>query len=103
MQLDRDKFAELIGKTFVLKGAEDQSVDVELVDVGEVQERPHQRSFSILFLTPQGSIVGQGLYELEHEGLETMQLFLVPVGIADGRIQLEAVFNFLPEKTETNV
>ena len=100
MEFDRDKFAEFVGSSFVLKAAEDRSLDVELVEVTEMRERPHQRSFSIVFQTPEASYVEQGIYGLEREGIEPLQIFLVPIGMKDGRMLLEAVFNFLPEKSE---
>jgi hypothetical protein len=97
MQFDRDKFAEVIGSRFVIKGPEGQTLDLELSEVSEIRERPHQQSFSVVFLGPESLAVDQGLYEVEHESLGTMHLFLVPIGIKDGRIILEAVFNTLRE------
>jgi hypothetical protein len=89
--IDREKFAAEVGTAFVLKAAEDYSVDVTLLTVSELKERPSNRSFSIVFKVPDGYTVEQGLYDLEHTRLGSMQLFLVPVG--DNR--LEAVFNLL--------
>jgi hypothetical protein len=101
MQFDRDRFAEVLGTSFVLKAADGKTVMIELVEVSEVKERPHQLSFAIVFLTPESSIVDQGLYDLDHETLGPMQLFLVPIGITDGRMMLESVFNFLREDQGT--
>jgi hypothetical protein len=98
MQFDRDKFARAVGSTFILKDTEGQSVGIELAEVSEARERPHQLSFSITFLAPESMAVEQGLYDVEHEGLGTMQLFLVPVGMKEGRMELESVFNFLKEE-----
>lgn len=97
MQFDRDKFAEVLGTSFVLKAADGKAMTIELVEVSEAKERPHQLSFAIVFLTPEASIVEQGLYDLEHETLGAMQLFLVPIGMSDGRMRLESVFNMLRE------
>ena len=96
MNFDRDRFAEELGSSFALKIADSESVDLELVEVSELKERPHQVSFAILFLTPNSSLVDQGLYELNHERLGEMQIFLVPIGMDGERMKLEAVFNFLP-------
>ena len=97
MQFDRDTFAKELGSAFVVKTAEGSSVKVELIEVSDVKERPHQVSFSMLFRVPENYAVDQGLYDIEHENLGAMQLFLVPiVPPADGKV-LEAVINQLRE------
>ena len=97
MQFDRDKFAQELGSAFALKAPEGHSVSVELIEVSDVKERPHQLSFSMLFRVPENYTVDQGLYDIEHENLGAMQLFLVPIiPTADGNV-LEAVINQLRE------
>ena len=93
--IDRDGFAAEVGTGFTLKAGE-HSVEVKLVTVSELKERPSNRSFSLVFQVPDGYTVEQGLYDLDHERLGTLQLFLVPVG--DNR--LESVFNLLIEPAE---
>jgi hypothetical protein len=97
MQFDRNKFAEAIGSSFVLKEEDGRTVNLELLEVSEVKDRSNQISFSIVFLAPESDSIGQGLYEVEHETLGPLHLFLVPVGIKDGRIELESVFNLLKQ------
>jgi hypothetical protein len=104
MQFDRDTFAKELGTSFLLKDPEGRSVNVELIEVSEVKERPSQLSYSMLFRVPEDHMVGQGLYDLEHDNLGPMQLFLVPIiPTADGNV-LEAVINQLrvppPEVSE---
>ena len=94
--IDRDRFAAEGGTDFILKAAGELSVEVKLVTVSELKERPSNRSFSIVFQVPDGFTVEQGLYDLDHERLGAMQLFLVPVG--DNR--LESVFNLLVEPAD---
>src|SRR5687768_14520216 len=96
MQFDRDQFAGVTGTSFVLKAAE-RTVNINLVEVTALKERPGLRSFSILFRVPKGFVVEQGLYDLEHESLGALQLFLVPVAETPEGIELEAVFNFVRE------
>lgn len=91
---DREKFAGVLGSTFTAQTEGVGKCDLSLVEVSELKDGPSSRSFAILFLAPDSLSVGQGLYELEHESLEPMALFLTPVGQVGGRIQLEAVFNF---------
>jgi hypothetical protein len=97
MTFDRDRFAEEVGSSFTLKGADGESVGLELAEVSELKERPHQVSFSMVFLTPKSYVIEQGLQDLQHERLGEMQIFLVPIGVSNERMQLEAIFNFVRE------
>ncbi len=92
---DRDRFAEALGSKFKVTTAGDQTIDLELDEVTELKERSNQRSFSIIFLVPESHWFDQGLYDVEHEKLGVMQLFLVPVGLKQNRQELESLFNFL--------
>jgi hypothetical protein len=97
---NRDMFVEAIGTSFKLTTA-NNAVDIELNEVSDLKETAAQQVFSIVFLVPEPFMVEQGLYDLEHPTLGPMQLFLSPVGIDEGRMQLEAVFNLLrPRKKE---
>jgi hypothetical protein len=93
---NRDMFVEAIGTSFKLTTA-NNAVDIELNEVSDLKETAAQQVFSIVFLVPEPFMV----YDLEHPTLGPMQLFLSPVGIDEGRMQLEAVFNLLrPRKKE---
>ena len=94
---DRDSFAGVLGSLFTLTAAGGESVDVELIEVTEQKETDTQRSFALLFIVPEPYQVEQGLYDLDHKTLGSMQLFLVPVGFDNGRLKLEASFNLLKE------
>ena len=96
-----DRFAEARGSLFKLTAPNGTSVEIELADVSELKATDSQESFSTIFLVPESYRVEQGLYDIDHPAIGPMQLFLVPVGLADdGRLQLEAVFNLLRKKTE---
>ena len=102
-EFNRDRFAEALGTTFTLITAEDKAVEIELVEVSDLRERPHQVSFSILFRLPENIAAEQGMYDLRHAELGEMQLFLVPIEPIDNRMGLEAVFNILrTEETTTS-
>ena len=94
---NRDRLAEVVGSKFRLI-ASTESVEIELAEVSELRERKGGKAFSALFLVPTGYNVEQGLYQLEHKQLGRTDLFLVPVGFDQDRLQLEAVFNFLNQK-----
>jgi hypothetical protein len=58
------------------------AVDVELVDVTEHAARPagtFRTPFSLLFHGPAEPVWPQGTYRLEHEHLDALELFVVPV------------------------
>jgi hypothetical protein len=94
---NRDRFADALGSLFTMTAAGGKSVDLELAEVSELKQTKTQQAFSIVFLAPEPFKVEQGLYDLKHETMGPLQLFLVPVGMKDGRLQLEAVFNLLRE------
>jgi hypothetical protein len=94
---NRDRLAAAVGSKFRLTAAT-ESVEVELTEVSELRERRGGKAFSALFLVPAGYNVEQGLYQLEHEELGRADLFLVPVGLGQERLRLEAVFNFLDQE-----
>jgi hypothetical protein len=49
--------------------------------------------FSLLFMGPPSrSYFGQGTYRLEHPRLGGLDLFIVPLGPAEGRMRYEAIF-----------
>jgi len=52
-----------------------------------------EASFSLLFLAPLECTAEQGIYELQHEDLGTLNIFLVPLGSDEKGHQLEAIFN----------
>ena len=91
-------FHEVKGSTFTLAAGDGQKVDIDLVEIADLKETATQQSFSLLFVVPDPYRVEQGLYDLDHPTLGQMQLFLVPVGLKDNRLQMEAVFNLLREK-----
>ena len=92
---NRDAFAEAVGSKFHLPAPDDKILDLELVEVSEVKRGTVQESFSVTFLLQDGFNAPQGVYDMSHETLGAMQLFLVPIGIENGRLKLEAVFNLV--------
>lgn len=96
---DRDSFADVKGSVFTLKAEDTTAVGLELSEVSELKETAAYQHFAIVFLVPPEYRVEQGLYDLSHPTLGEMQLFLVPVGVQEGRLQLEAVFNLLRQES----
>lgn len=48
--------------------------------------------FSLLFWGPGGTPLAQGLYPFKHAALPNLELFIVPIGRANGGFVYEAVF-----------
>lgn len=71
-------------------------VELELAQVTEAGQRssPEAReSFSLTFLGPVSpQYLIQRIYRLEHEQMGALELFLVPLGPAQGRMRYEAIF-----------
>ena len=49
--------------------------------------------FSLVFRSAPGATLPQCIYRLHHDGLGTLDLFLVPIGPAEEGMRYEAVFS----------
>ncbi|WP_052161844.1 hypothetical protein [Hoeflea sp. BAL378] len=49
-------------------------------------------AFSLLWQSGDGAVLPQGIYAISNDALGEIELFIVPVGRADGGIQYQAVF-----------
>lgn len=91
-----ENFSLRVGETFDLHVGDE---GCQVVLQGAQEKSRYARNgqtrmpFSLVFLGPEGVSFQQGTYSLGHEKLGELELFLVPVGIEQGRMQLEAVFN----------
>lgn len=72
---------------------------VELTEITERDDSPKLEQFSVIFHNPAGAYLPQGMYELHHETLGEITLFLVPLGPRNGRgMDFQAIFNrFRPD------
>ena len=96
-QLRSEDFAPYLNQTFRVQLEGLQSLELELVQVAPAGQlaRPGLREpLSLLFLGPVSSqYLVQHIYRLEHDGLGTLDIFLVPLGPEGGRMRYEAIFN----------
>ncbi|MFZ2403624.1 MAG: hypothetical protein WAW41_00695 [Methylobacter sp.] len=91
-----EDFSPHVGKAFRLcaDNGECQVLLKETRDAKRYARNEQVRApFSLLFAGPSGMSFQQGAYTLNREGLGEIPIFLVPVGIEEGAVQLEAVFN----------
>ncbi len=77
-------------------------IDLELVEVTEQEvteqgaaRRPeYRRPFSLMFLGPVSQqYLLQATYHLEHAQMGAFDLFIVPLGLQQGRMRYQAIFS----------
>lgn len=89
-------FADRVGETFRIRGAEDRVVDVTLSEATAFGEAPapEQRApFSIIFSGPADAILPQAIYTIEHAEIGETELFLVPLQPNAAGAQYQAIFS----------
>jgi hypothetical protein len=94
----RESFARRLHTKFAMHADESQPIDLELIDVRGHGASVTYESFSLMFRAPVEAPARQGSYRLEHESLEAMDVFLVPVKKDHSGLFFEAVFNYLPAR-----
>ena len=92
---DVSTFAEHVGSQFRIEMDRGQSVGAELIEASaldrddESSPVTQRRPFSLLFAVGGSTDLPQKIYNVRHEALGDLQLFMVPLG--GGR--MESVFN----------
>ena len=95
--LTLEAFATRIGDRFRLSADNDDSLDVTLVEatpLGAASRSAGARRapFSVVFLGPLRPVWVQRIYRVEHDGMGSFNLFLVPVGPRNGGMEYQAIF-----------
>jgi hypothetical protein len=89
-----ERFSEHVNSKFYLYHNQGPDpVEMELIKVSDLGSTPRQTQFSCVFLARHPAPVFQSVFRVEHEQLGTMEIFLVPIGMSDEGVQLEAIFN----------
>ena len=93
--LTSSSFSEHLNSTFRIQLGDGKSLDAELFEVllHEPHGGPRQQPFSVHFRGPKGATLPQGIYRMEHERMEPIELFLVTIGPDEKGMRYEAVFN----------
>lgn len=92
-------FAPHLHEIFRIELGDNLIVDLELMVVTDLNPataaRPEgRRPFSIEFLGPLSpQYLPQHTYRLEHATFGALEVFLVPLGLLNGRMRYEAIFN----------
>lgn len=88
-------FEELLGTPFHVHFGGESPLELVLYEVGRLEEHdgPRQQPFSALFRGPRNGVLPQRIYQVEHDRLGTLEIFLVPIGPDAQGMRYEAVFN----------
>ncbi len=99
-ELTREQMQAHVGTPFRLIVNTRESIHMRLVEVTAQCDARDERAptarrapFSIVFQAPPEPVLAQRMYELQHETLGTLNLFLVPIGPDNGGMGYEAVLN----------
>lgn len=93
-QITHESFEPLVGQTVELR-AGDVSFRATIERVSLLRKNPGQARipFSVELQAHDATNHGQQTYRLSHPALGELDLFLVPVGLAETGIRYEIVFN----------
>ncbi len=90
-----ETFEPLLGQRFSTQLAE-EPLQLELRKVQRMQPEAGpdgaRSPFSLIFVGPAQPLLPQRIYPLEHPDLGSFEIFLVPIGLADGELRYQAVF-----------
>lgn len=94
-QLTPATFSPLVGASFEMEVAPGKTAAAELVSVTSLKrsKTAQREPFSLLFRLPGPGMVEQRIYRLTNQQVGEMEIFLVPVGLDQRGLQMEAIFN----------
>lgn len=98
--LSENIFRENLNTRFNVSRGDADTVELELVDCKDLGSTPKQEQFSILFRGPLQPFLEQMAYEMKHEKLGDVFIFIVPVKKDSEFMYYEAVFNRFLEQNK---
>jgi hypothetical protein len=97
-KLTEENFAQHLNTKFFIS-LDERQVELELAEVkgykSQYKEQEGMERFSIYFNGPTEPILPQGLYSMDHELMNSFEIFIVPIGRMETNVRYEAVFNYL--------
>ena len=95
--LKRKDFAKHLKEKFQIQTDSPEPLTLKLVEVNKLGSKKKKgeggkRPFSVIFRGPAEPVLPQRIYQVSHEELGTLDLFLVPVGQGKKGVQYEALF-----------
>jgi hypothetical protein len=97
-QLTEEDFSKHLHTKFRVHAEGTEGLEIELEEVvsyrGGPKEQAGMERFSLFFQGPGHIMLKQHLFELEHEQMGSLALFLVPLGRYEQGFRYEAIFNY---------
>lgn len=90
--LSENAFRENLNTQFLVIG-DTETAALELIECNDLGSTANQEQFSILFRGPLQPSLQQMTYQMKHEKLGDVVIFLVPVKMEGDHMFYEAVFN----------
>src|SRR5262245_11224924 len=97
--LTHDGLTQNLNTKFEVQVDENNTVQLELIEISPLKLYPRQEEFSIVFLGPLNTFLDQGVRFFSHKQLGQFELFLVPIRQDDKGFYYEAIFNRIREVT----
>lgn len=94
-------FARHLNTRFTMRLGESETRELELIEARQITLTDEQDEFALLFLGPDDSPLSQGIYSLSHDGMGTLEIFLVPIKKDRSGVTYEAIFNLLPKEFQS--
>jgi hypothetical protein len=93
-----EHFAALVGETFRIELDEATAVGLELAEATKAAGDRSDSAFSVVFKGPRERRLEQRIYDVQHAGLGTLSIFLVPIAERPDGYLYEAIFTRLEEE-----
>lgn len=92
--LTKEHWSLYIGDLFRLENAKSEVVDLTLDKVSGFGQRQGavREAYSLLFTGPMNPVFQQGIFTINHRGMGTLDIFLVPIGPDSKGMRYEAIF-----------
>jgi hypothetical protein len=88
-----ETFAGRVGQEFRIEVDDDTTVVTTLTSATAHGEGRIATGFSLVFTGPVEPVLPQRTYRLVHDELNSLDIFIVPIGRDDTGVRYEAVFN----------
>lgn len=101
-KLSKDSFSVHVDSVFKICDQQSPTfIEATLVEVTDGVSSSEVEQFSILFHGPAEPMLPQQTYTIEHPQMGNFDLFLVPIGADQEKVQYEAVFNRLRKSSSS--
>src|SRR5436190_879382 len=95
--LTHEAFTQQVNTKFQVHIDQNTGVELELTEISELKQHPHQEEFAIIFRGPLNIFLSQGIHSFTHEQMGQFEMFIVPIRQDEQGFYYEAVFNRVRE------